>query len=427
MPLEEASYVDDQANVVAACTPSLLIEKLAKAASVIYNTYAGYGLLLNMKDGKTEAVVRFRGPGSKEALLSLAVGSSSKLAIKVHGMPDTYLKVVNWYKHMGSIVYADGRTGPETAQRTASAYNSLTRIRSVLKMPQLPLTAKSLIVKSLIHSRLTYNIHVLGDIKSADWRNINTAYHYPLRVAANMVTRSASDAHYTNEEVRRCCKVPPAYALVAANTISYIARLAVNQRTVLWRLIALTWSSRGGWSRRVKQIFKSLHAAIPSLTCSMPDPDVDPDEWIKSIFANPKQWKGAFAAGSVKKLDIHQCGSSLHSGGASGLHVLHPADEVQCQVCGNLFLGRQALRCHQTHAHGFKNPFRQKIMSTECFCCGRDFHSARRIHIHVAFSSKRCRDAYAYSPDADPDWVDRFWHDFPDAHSKALFVPPNKR
>ena len=122
----------------------------------------------------------------RKALEQLAIDHEGIITLDAGGPCAVPLRVVSWYKHMGGIITADGNTSLEIAARTRASYEAHARIRTILKRQNLSNEAKLMASSSLCHSRLFHNIHIVGKIKSVDWRKLSKAFHMPLRVATNM-------------------------------------------------------------------------------------------------------------------------------------------------------------------------------------------------------------------------------------------------
>ena len=82
--------------------------------------------MVNFEPGKTEALVRLKGPGSRAARATIAEEGGVPFSGKV-------LKVSFTYKHMGSMQSAGTSLTPELRYRTATARDGLTKARGILK------------------------------------------------------------------------------------------------------------------------------------------------------------------------------------------------------------------------------------------------------------------------------------------------------
>ena len=156
----------------------------------------------------------------------------------------------------------------------------------------------------------------------------------------------------------------------------------------------------------------------------MPDPRAASAEWfVTTIWQNPCQWKGSFGATVAKQHDVRiPVGVQVCTleGNADNF------DEVRCEQCGKTFAGTHGLRSHRTRMHGFSNKFRFNLCSTICLSCGRDFHSAKRIHVHIAYSSAQCREVYETALDVSPEISRKFWNSPRPCDSKSLHTPPTR-
>ena len=78
-----------------------IIQLLHDVATLAQLAYARFGLSVNFKPGKTEATVRFRGPGSEIARRRALVTNNSVVSCASRIGSPFELRLVQKYKHLG--------------------------------------------------------------------------------------------------------------------------------------------------------------------------------------------------------------------------------------------------------------------------------------------------------------------------------------
>ena len=79
---------------------------------------------------------------------------------------------------------------------------------------------------------------------------------------------------------------------------------------------------------------------------------------------------------------------------------------VQCAICGAVFPSLNELGPHMFKRHKIKSMIINKIVTTHCLHCLKEFSTRTRLHDHIAYRSKVCQRFYLSCVlDCDPDLV----------------------
>ena len=151
----EAAFVDDEAFVLMAPTCKQLDEAVDKCLSIITSTFTKYGLSINWRPGKTEALLRYRDKNSAKALDRRRL-QCGKVAIRLPPQcGEQLLSVGDCYMHLGGMVCVSGNN------RSSSALATYTPIAArVFGNRYILEYVKMSFVNSLIYSRLLFNCQV---------------------------------------------------------------------------------------------------------------------------------------------------------------------------------------------------------------------------------------------------------------------------
>ena len=113
MTVGEATFVDDECLMLCARSPAALNSKIDQLLHLLICEFSAHGFKINFAKGKTEAIIVYRGKGSKVAsdnlwrrdLASGQMNHVYPLSQRVDGIE--FIHVVTSYKHVGSIISSD--------------------------------------------------------------------------------------------------------------------------------------------------------------------------------------------------------------------------------------------------------------------------------------------------------------------------------
>eukprot|EP00973_Karenia_brevis_P069598 9677735-Karenia_brevis.AAC.1 len=190
--LHDVSYSDDVAVPVFA-PAAQVSEKLACAAACCVQVFALYGLDVNFSPGKSEAIIRWIGPGSAQAKRDLMIRGQGVVNFNALGK-DFCLRVVLQYKHMGPLLTANSHVGQEIVSRLNSMFTHMPAfVRQVLKNPSASFRTKLLLVQSHLFSKGFFHSGVWPKLSS---RNLTKLHH-----AVMLIYRRIAGAPFDIEHI----------------------------------------------------------------------------------------------------------------------------------------------------------------------------------------------------------------------------------
>ena len=154
--VNETSYMDD---VVAAICPEKadqLIAHVARATEIATGVYEWFGLELNFEKGKSAAILRCCGEGSREQRRILAHDLKYSIPCSFEGRV-FHLEAVHMYKHLGRVITSTGSFGPEAANRAGDLWANLRKSeKRVYRCAQVPVAKRVSVPVLLVVSRVLY-------------------------------------------------------------------------------------------------------------------------------------------------------------------------------------------------------------------------------------------------------------------------------
>ena len=233
----EAAFVDDEAFVLMAPTCKKLDDAIDIVTEIVTSTFHKYGLTINWKPGKTEAMLRYRHKNSAKALDRRRL-PSGKISIKLPpSCGDIRLNVVDKYKHLGGMITVTGNMTPEMEHRACSALQAFTPLAMrIFGSLHVPTCLKMSFVQSLIYSRLLFNAHV-WEVTPKMIAKLNTVQSRVLRRVCDEMRYSATSSLLLDRDVRGSLNAMSIDCLIQRARLKYIVRVQASKCRPLLALL----------------------------------------------------------------------------------------------------------------------------------------------------------------------------------------------
>ena len=154
-------HVDDEALVLLAKSPGLLDKGIEIMLNTLVSTCSKFGLDVNWAPGKTEIMLKYRGAGATKALNSRRHNGALAVALPAQATA-THIKVVDRYKHLGSITAINSSEMYEIHRRCAEATGVYIPLSNkICGSPAIGVWLKLHFMDTLVMSRLMYCTHTL--------------------------------------------------------------------------------------------------------------------------------------------------------------------------------------------------------------------------------------------------------------------------
>lgn len=142
------AWVDDLALPLIFPTAETLVEETAVVMHEVDNICRSYGLVLNMKPKKTEAVVAFRGPQAAEHRHRCF---GERQGVLCPDLPAGPLYCVPHYEHLGTIFVAEGKIDAEVSHRLSRAQHAYLQVRKpILANKHIPTPTRLKLLEGLV-------------------------------------------------------------------------------------------------------------------------------------------------------------------------------------------------------------------------------------------------------------------------------------
>ena len=166
IPLGSAGYVDDvvQPLMAPACE---IVGKMKQCAGIYHHVFSRFGLTINYKKGKTEALFRFAGKGAVSARRALFVDDGGKINFECRG--DSYtLIATSTYKHVGTLTCSTDTMQPEITAKIICMNETFNKLRpTFLNRKSIPIQKRILLSQSVLFTK--------GLFQAGTWPTLHTA------------------------------------------------------------------------------------------------------------------------------------------------------------------------------------------------------------------------------------------------------------
>ena len=393
-----STYVDDDAVPILSESADELVPKIREVMSVIARVYRLHGLPLNFKADKTEALLKFRGPGAAAQQHRMAILADGVLHFPAGTVaadtPEFSLRVVRSYMHMGSVVGPDLKLLPEVRHRAGCMYAAHGKLRRrVLHSPRIDLEVKTRLVTTLLHTRLCHNAGTWPCMTDAEFASFAHAYVAPLRTAASMENHAHTHRH-TDAQVLVQTSAPTPRQGIMRLRLAMFTRMAIHAPPLLAHLLYALCDEKRSWIYAALSDLHLLWRRFPDDLRALPSPELAPWEWVAAVRESPRPFRAL-----LMRL-VRRC----HSSGAGATDVDERMAEHCCDKCPRVFRTKDALLSHAARLHGYRNPVASRVTGSVCAICGTQFWTTSRLYKHVANRSKRCAAGYLDSlPELSPE------------------------
>ena len=382
-PLVEVTFVDDEAIGIVASSPAALDKAIDVIVASLRSAFTAFNLHINWKKGKSEAMLRYRGRGAAKRLDA----RRSDRGLGIHIDDGNFLHIVGEYKHLGGLITASGSVAPEVTHRVSAAMSSYGPLSGRLfGASEVPTPLKMAFLRSLVLSRLLYNVHTLTMTPAAMAR-MNVPYMRALRCIAGERRFDASCAK-SDLDVRRLLGASSIDFLLLRRRVGYYCRLAASRPHLLWALLQTRPRGRPlPYVLQVHSDITTVHRLSDDLRRALPEWSVDPAAWLEFMTRYPQRLCAA--------LDRCAFVGSVLDGVAHGTTALLAQFVcTECPAPRPCFSSAKALASHMRARHGARSPIKRYVDdSATCPSCKTFFCTRIRVIKHLSDSRRpTCRD-----------------------------------
>ncbi|CAE8701048.1 unnamed protein product [Polarella glacialis] len=401
LELNQVAWVDDIVFLFRGRDRTSVIAKTTVCTEIVVDTFAKYGFAVNLKPGKTECLLMFRGKEAAAARHQVLNVQGAKIPFTsvMHGKQ--ILNVVLEYVYLGSTVDYNCSMTREMRKRASMAMAGVRPLKSkIFASHQVPKRTKVLVGQAFAMTRSLY--------AAATWPMPNRREQGIYKTGIMVVYCVVANAQHHHKEVpitdaEVMCKMGlnDPNDLLRVQRLLYLQRLVVYGPSELWALLQQNARFPRSWFSLVIEDMTWLRECLPE-GLNMPPPLDDMDSCIavcKQGGGTWKKWVQTARQVAVLRRDNLQEVRKFHEtfvreAEKAGLIIKSQTDLIvpnassaryQCTLCLASFDSEPKLNTHAYRKHGYKSPMRLLASSTVCLSCGKEYHTRSCIMQHLNY------------------------------------------
>ena len=231
----DITWADDLVVYLQHKDPEQLLQRTKLAGGLLFDMCWRKGLSPNFKKGKTEVLMKLKGPGSKQLRLQIFGQKEPFLMIPSTLRSDVQLRLVAKYRHLGRQVPVSHKPDDEVYARVAQArvaYNK--HRRCVFQNRDLPVQLRLRLLHSLVLSILAYNQGTWPLLTGRTWAHFSGAvlgfYRGLLRPEFGYETIQS----WSNERILAHLKAPGPDVMLHLARLRYLGSLWRSAPLEVW-------------------------------------------------------------------------------------------------------------------------------------------------------------------------------------------------
>ena len=396
----EITFVDDIAYAIHADTPDGVVSNLQVIASCLHDAAASRGLCINYQAGKTEAILKLAGCGSKAAKHRVWHEKGGKIPI-VTEKGVQQLQIVHSYKHLGSFVQDHAVIQKDLRYRIAQAKKAYGQLaRQFYRKKNVGDHTKCSVFAALVMSRHSYNVHTWAWMTVDDLESWESGIKSMVAAIAKNHTRPIPPFHFSTVELCALVGLNGPIDHLHAARLRYARRAIQIAPSALWALLHDN-KHENSWLPHLVVSYKWLRMHLqPGVI-----PDLSDVVSVLNFIAIDQRWQGHVRAALRSCLSFNQAKAQgklwslrIHNRVARFADVSIPDKATvvkswKCNLCNESFPSKKALAVHARHKHQYRTVLKYYVLGDECLACGRKFFNRTRLLSHVS-NSKPCKDSY---------------------------------
>jgi hypothetical protein len=200
----EITFVDDVAYAMHSSSAGDVVASLQMISSCLHDVAASRGLTINYQTGKTEAIVKLAGTGSKAVKNQVWHQCGGRLPIVTeYGVQQLQLvHAYKSYKHLGSYVQDHAVIQKDLRYRNAQARKAYGQLnRQFYSKRNVYDSTKCEVYAALVLSRHAYNVHTWAWVTEGDLAQWENGIRSQVASLARNALRPISPFHFTTAEL----------------------------------------------------------------------------------------------------------------------------------------------------------------------------------------------------------------------------------
>ena len=401
---EPCSWLDDLTLLIQAEEAQDLAAATSQAAMLAHQCLFLIGIELNYAANKTEALMMWKGKGSRGAREQALVRDAGLLDIGCFDGKFHRLRCTDEYTHLGSVRASSANAAADLKRRAQLARTIFHPLRArLLRNPELSIRERRHLLFSTALASYTHGLGTWSLSQAGEWQQFRKEYMKFLRGSIRPIYAVP------------CKRLDESQVCALLNALTPVEAFTVCQVRAFSQLVAkgsdfvrAALQLEGVWMRAVREAIMRVRAML-----KVPALDVFSDVPLAS-FWTAWTFDAAGTAGLLRryrKACVHQRADVAKSALAKArLH--HQLDGMACtfvkieemrplkrssgcEECGQLFSTPAACAAHRRAVHG-KRSLASYGFGSACQVCQKQFWTSAKLRDHLR-RSQHCAQVFANS------------------------------
>ena len=402
------TWLDDAAILLESESALKLVGDVASAAAIASEGLQLIGIKMNFQEGKSEAILQFAGPGSKEAKHEALVENRGLIPVNL-GDGVVQLRCVQSYVHLGTTASAEPTHIKDVKRRrqiTEAVFGPLHR--RLLFNPWLWPVEKTRLLQTLILNKFCHGAGLWRLHTKTAMATFKAAYMSFVRRSVRPIAKHSSKLLTDAEACAIVHVLLPEEALDVAR-YRQLAQVVDCQSSFVWGTVI----QERRWIGAARQSCERF-SVVSSSCCLQVPPQTDNERflWFQCASQSSKRDScrndirtycrhciGSRAEQAEKAMAKAIAIQQLESQGALIISVPEPNQhdsgvECFCEACEVFFQDKRALASQMSIKHGETAEASEAAFTTTCEVCRKQFWTLKRARAHFARSAQ-CRVTHA--------------------------------
>ncbi|CAE7727756.1 unnamed protein product [Symbiodinium sp. CCMP2592] len=386
------AWADDYAHMQTASTQPVLLQKVTQATSLLVTHASANGMQLSFAADKTAVLLcTLCSRALHPPVVSNEQGAPGLLVHDSITGTDSFLQIVDSYRHLGTIAVANATPGPEIAFRASQATATVKPLRRRLfSSPDVPLSTRRMLLRALVVSKFVFSscaITLQAGVHRRTW-----CKHY-IALWRNLCRWKQVEAQPHAFQVLLTASATSPLLAVALARATYLRRLLKWGPPELLHLLQAHWrlSPSSSWLGQFEFDIRAVGVTLPDELAVLRGGS-SVERLLEAVQEDPHWWPRMIQRATKKYAEELQVWHQRRGASTFAPQPNAPPGDSRpfvCKDCGAAFKLRKHLGVHCARAHGQLSPARHYAVLPFCLACHKWFHDIGRVQYHLK-QNHRC-------------------------------------
>ena len=388
------AWVDDLAIPVPVLEAAQLDSTISELLEAVRQICQDFGLRLNFKAGKTEAILQYRGANAQQLRRDRFVQEFCQIRIN----HETSVRCVSTYEHLGTTFAQGLSITHEVNHRLGKATAAFRSLRKLFTNRHIPCKVRLTLLDSLILPVLLYGAGSWPLLPARLYAKVNHA----VLTWQRCITRDAfwAGTHHSDVEFLAIWKLPALSVRLCKLRLLFALQLHNKAPASTMDFATCVGFSSQSWFDALRHNLEWLFEQAPDHPLAAPEVSAD---CIMQWMMRPMGPEASLIRRTIRKYiqqehmiwmiaqDHRLLRGICERAGvkfaqAESFSAHHLDARFACDICTRVFTTPQGLNAHRWQQHQECSIERRYVFGPTCPACNRCFWTSQRMQQHLKYS-----------------------------------------